>query len=132
MNDTEFEEQKARVMALANWWQPKLALGQWEISYYFHRISEDMPDGDAGVASAVCKTHWEYLLSSIHWDLSTLPDVSDEMLERIFVHELMHIHLAETMAKKDKSAHQERVATELAASFILFKQEMTRDMAGAC
>lgn len=125
MNDEEFEKQRQRVRDLATWWQPKLALNEWEINHYFHRVSSDMPDGHAGQATAVCRPHWEYLLAAIHWDLSTLADVEDDMLERVFVHELMHIHLAETRAKKDRSAHQERVATELALSFVFLKKELS-------
>ena len=123
MTDEEFEKQRSRIRELATWWQPKLALNEWHVDYHFHRVSSDMPEGGMN-AIALCKTHWEYKLASIHWDVSAAEDSDDEQLERILVHELMHVHLAETQEPDKDGKHNERVATELALSFVFLKREL--------
>ena len=105
-----------------DWWQPRLSLGLWHIDHYFHAGPDTMPP-DSEDAMAVCFSEWRYLTAQVHWDLTATTTVDDETLERVFVHELMHIHLDEISTRKN-TEHEERVATELALSFVFLKRSL--------
>lgn len=124
MTDEEFAAAKKRVMLLAEFWEPKLGLETWRIRYHFCRSRVDMPEEQD--ATAVTKAHWDYLFADIYWCLDDLPE-DDDFLEAILVHELMHVHLNELHAKKDKASHHERVATQLARAFICLRDATKRE-----
>lgn len=110
-------EQRRRIRALGNKWQKRLALNHWRVRHHYHHASSDMPTGQED-AHSVTYASWNYLDADIHWNLENLADLEDDYLEEIFVHELMHMHLAGFPHNKQLDHIHERTATELALSFV--------------
>lgn len=125
MNDAEYERQKARVDALAKQWLSALGLDYWDITLEFYRgrlPSEGEDDGADPLAR--CKVKWQYLYATISWDLEAVAEESDGELERIFVHECMHVFLHELRHSTDDWLdHEERVAQMLAKAFVWVRNQ---------
>lgn len=115
MDDREFNKQRRRIRALIRKWVKPLGLGWWTVNFEFSR--EPIASNNAGESVAAnCHALWPYKTALIKFYMPDLSDLSDEDLERVFVHELMHIFLAE--AREDDLHHEERVASDLANAFL--------------
>src|SRR3990167_11383214 len=96
MIDSEFEEQKARLAALAEKWIGPLGLGWWDITHAYAREEYRAPGTTARDDSlAYCKADWRYGHAEITWNMPNLIGYADADLERAYIHELMHIFLNE-------------------------------------
>lgn len=61
----------------------------------------------------------EYRTATIEWFAPTVATLDDPTLERAFVHELMHLFLAELQHEcDDMQWHIERACTDLAWAFV--------------
>ena len=101
-------------------WCKKIWIGWWIIDVVYYSNKEFLKNESYEVSKetvAICHTSWEYLDASIHVNSTLLKSVAEEDIENIVVHELMHILLNEM--REPGIAHEERVATLLARSFIL-------------
>lgn len=120
MTDAEYEAQKARVMALWHRWQDgPLWLPRWRVVHRFHQdwLEDDEGNPDTQ-ATARTRTQWEYMQATVDWNLPQVAKEDDEELEIIFVHELMHIYVAEISPKGGPASKgEERVVTQLACAF---------------
>lgn len=68
---------------------------------------------------------WEYLQAKVAINVPEVARMNDDKLERVLVHELCHILVAEMRGDPDVcSDHEERTVTQLAKAFI-----WTRDRA---
>lgn len=116
VSDEVMEAGKARLNALYEKWFEPLYLEEWTITSRYHRgpiPAEGEPGGYAAWALGMCTVAWEYLSATIDWNMRAVANADDADLERAFVHEIMHIWLAEMREKSHK--HEERVAECLAA-----------------
>lgn len=133
MNDVEYEAQKARLTVVRDRWLRTVGLGQWRFTMSYDRTGADFADsvvrsgGFVSGSVARCYPDWRYLIATIIWNMPELLHVDDEDLERVFVHELMHVFLHEirdVANGEDGSAdahlleHEERVCSVLAAAFL--------------
>lgn len=110
MTDKEFKKQRKRIRKLMDKWRDRLWLQEWWITNSFSRGAfESNGDYDALAATSV---QWAYRQATITWDMEAVSNQTDEELERVFVHEIMHIHLNEM--REEGLAHEERVASTLA------------------
>ena len=123
ITDAQFDEQQERIRALMRKWQFNMALNYWDIDHHYAQSKADMVKEHED-ALAVCHADPQYLYASITWNMDAVKETSDERLERIFVHELMHIHLAEMRGEDGVTQQEERVATELALSFVFLHRSM--------
>lgn len=127
MNDAEFEAQKARIQALAEQWLPPLGLTWWNIALEYARDNYDGRDG-AQPTVAYCKADWRYVHARIVWNMPLVAEQDDAELERIFVHECMHIFLHEMRWAEtrdtDSLDHEERVATMLTKAFLWLRESL--------
>ena len=135
MNDAEYEQQQARLLALSDAWVRAIGLGWWKIVISYDRTGEDFAESvkkEGGLRSQIaarCFPDWKYGMATILWNMPALPDLDDDDLEQMFVHELMHIFLNETRSgnnSDDWLDHEERVATTLAKGF-LWIRDRARD-----
>ncbi|MGA9769182.1 MAG: hypothetical protein WBV94_09085 [Blastocatellia bacterium] len=119
MTDAEYDKLKDKIRALAEKWVKPLGLNQWKIDLTYKReglaTTEDNARENWGVAART-PVLWQYLSASIEFNMPYLAEFSDEDLEYIFVHELMHIFLNEM--REEGIKHEERTATTLAWAFI--------------
>ena len=119
MTDADYEATRQRITALAVKWLGMLGLKWWNIDTVYDRASTDFEDGC--VARVSCR--WEYAHASMLWNMPLAFQQTDDELERIFVHECMHIFLHETRAGTNCECpwdirHEERVATMLQKAFL--------------
>lgn len=119
MNDAEFARQKERIIALADWWVPKIGLAWWQIDLVYAR--DDFEVHGEPSPEAVAKTHanWRYGTAAITWNMPLVAQQSDGDLETAFVHELQHIFLNEARENGDDWLdHEERVASTYTKAFL--------------
>lgn len=122
MNDQEYEVQRGRLLALADRWVSAIGLGWWDIELAYARDDYEPTPNTKDTSIAQCKADWRYGHATITWNMPELPALSDEKLERCFVHELMHCFLSEARWRdgedNDSLDHEERVATTLQKAFV--------------
>lgn len=110
-------------------WRPILGLEEWDVSLTFDPGEFVMADGEPSRgAIASTSVSWEYRHADIHWNshLAALED--DEALERIVVHEAMHILLnglrpvvdrdADGVGKHYRMMFEEHTCTTLSWAFM--------------
>jgi hypothetical protein len=121
MTDKEYEKQKKRIQKLIRKWVKRLGLGWWKIDFNYHRELRNEPtnynpNGEWNCPMATGSDFY-YLTASVDVYLSVIKDVSDELLEECFLHEMMHIFL-KPMSTGKTAKEEELVATKLARAFI--------------
>lgn len=105
--------------ALVHKWVAKTWLGWWKIDvrgYTAYEYAKQDTEVDVHSSLALCESDWRYMTAVIKVNLDLLASVNEEDLEEIVVHELMHVILGEM--HESGMAHEERVATFLARSFL--------------
>lgn len=132
MTDAEYDATRQRIVALAEKWLGMLGLKWWTIDTVYDREGTDFQEGC--VARVSCR--WEYAQASILWNMPSAFTHDDVSLERVFVHECMHIFLHETRAGTHCECawdirHEERVATMLQKAFLWVYAAATRGAAEA-
>jgi hypothetical protein len=126
MNDTEYAEQKARLLALADWWIPKVGLGWWNIDMLYSRDSFEVHGEPAPSTLAKTSANWRYGHACIEWNMVRVTEQSDFDLEMAFVHELQHVFLNEARENgKDWLDHEERVASTYAKAFLWLRDALS-------
>lgn len=118
ITDKQKEDQKIRIKKLVDRWIRPIGLGWWKIDFDYNETITDGTLEDNFALFATCDVKWEYNTALISVNLSQIMCIDDEALELTFVHELMHIFLAEMRDIQKDQKHEERVATNLAQAFI--------------
>ena len=135
MNDAEYEQQVARLLALADQWVRPIGLGWWRVDLAYDRDGADFADSEVKVGgftkgtTARCFADWRYGTATIVWNMPAVAHLSDDDLEAVFVHELMHVFLSEMQEGARQSVqrpHEERVASTLQKAF-LWIRDRARD-----
>lgn len=121
MTDKEFRFQCKRIKSLMAKWKGNCGLGQWVHTIIFlrepaptHKMSDDDPDWPAVMSM---ESMWEYQTFTLTVSCPQLAGIPDWMLERMFIHELMHAALCILRDKEGYHRHEDFVATRLATSF---------------
>jgi len=125
MDDAEFERQKARLLHLVDRWIEPLGLRWWRIDVVYCRDEFEVDGAPARDTMASCKANWRYLQATVTWNMPRVRDEDDdEVLERSFVHECMHVFLNEMRETNndDWLSHEERVASMLTSAFLWVRQ----------
>ena len=129
MNDAEFKAQKKRLQALRNRWHNCLGLRWWTVTHNYERDTLVVNGEMSATTAASCTADWRYLQATVSWNLALVADQTDAGLERIFVHEMMHILLDEMRHFHEEGGmnHEERVATTLAQAFLWTRETGAKD-----
>lgn len=101
MTDREFAAQQARLKRLLLRWKYYLGLGMWTVDFKYFR--DDYRDGH-GDSAATCVAHWQYLTATVDWNMPQVKLMSDDELEKVVIHELLHATVAE-MQDDEKVDH---------------------------
>lgn len=96
-------------------WTYRLGLRWWEVNITYYSEPDEIvhrfrTDGDK-VCVAFTDVDWIYSRAYIHVNLPRLMDQDEGEIERIVVHELMHVLVNEM--REDEMHHEERVVTQL-------------------
>ena len=127
MKDSEFEATKERIRIIRDFWAEKLGLLWWTVHYNYRDDSAYFQEPNGVQAAARCRPEWRYLEASIDLNMPQLFGMDDDELEKIIVHEMMHILLHE-MRNFDEEAglkHEERVATTFTKAFLWVRDFLT-------
>ena len=109
MNDAAFETQKERIRLLFAKWTKIL-----DISHRYLMVYDWLrtPIKDHERAVMVVHASWKYLDAHVEINCERAEFLDDARLERVVVHECMHILLNEM--REDDIDHEERVCSEMA------------------
>jgi hypothetical protein len=116
IDDAVYRQQQQRIADLVTRLRHELGLYEgWDVALQV--VQGEIEDGTSAYATIL--VHWQYREAILIVSAMAVSGISDEKLERILLHELMHIFLdmlhpagrEMTDAESDK---EERVATDLA------------------
>ena len=140
MDDAAFGKQKRRLLKLANRWIGPLGLKWWKLDLVYSRTPLDSSK-PGFYCQAKTSVAWEYLDATITWNMEAIEGLSDEELEKIFVHECCHILVNEMRmwgpSKLDEEKlheamlHEERVVTQLALAFLWTRKDGSGELSCA-
>lgn len=124
LTDKEYAAQKKRVKKYLDKWIASIGLGWWKINIEWETVRSE--EDDRGSCAAEARTTWEYREATIVFYLEVVAGESDEELEYIVLHELMHVFVNEMREWQCATAetvyeavrHEERVCTDLAKAFL--------------
>lgn len=91
---TPYKRVEQTITRAATVWQKRLGLGHWEIRHVFIDSFDDDQSNDDYKTTAITETRWQYLQAKIKWFLPSAARHDDAELERVLVHELVHVMLA--------------------------------------
>ncbi len=132
MTDQEFDDQRARISALADRWLPILGLSGWRVDFIYYRdfgAFEADTESQGENVLAVTHAQWEYMQGAVKLNVSLWADLDENEAEETMVHELMHVLLKETRygcpcdGEGFDTRHEERVATMLSRAFLEARSE---------
>ena len=138
MNDSQFEEQKTRIVALEQRWIETLGLRAWDIDTEYVR-GDFTSDGDpAPHVLATSKVDARYMHARVSWNMHKLTAETDRELEYAFLHEFMHIFVNEMRPSRLQTPedhalesedrwHEERVATMLGWAFLWTREAVLKE-----
>lgn len=109
-------ERQEVIRAAFEKWVNCLGLAWWEIQIAYYddpgEIVRQFRQADNGdVVAAFVDANWMYAEATICINLPLFAEMTDEKIERIVVHELMHILVNEM--REGEIHHEERVVTQL-------------------
>ena len=117
MTDAEYRKALLRIRKAVGKWHDALGLGWWRITYAYDREGE-MADGKDRAARNVAGTaavDWRYKYATITFNIPILFEMNDEDLERVIMHEQVHVLVNEL--REEGIDHEERVVSELTSAF---------------
>ena len=128
MNDKEFNALRKRFQVLIKRWVGPLGLGWWRLNFTYHRelTPTDVSQDGKREALGTCKANWQYREAEIIFNMPACADLKDDELERMFVHELMHVFLNEARQKDVITPGEESAASALASAFIWHREELLK------
>ncbi len=102
------KEIKELINKHVTFWKGMLGLGMWNIDIYYDKVDFDTGSGYEVGRSSV---NWKYLEASLTFHTNQMKDFDEEKIEKIVIHELMHVMLNEM--RETGIEHEERVASML-------------------
>lgn len=108
---------KNRIKKLLDFWVRYFGLTYWKIEIEYKDYIVPGESGNVPVARTFAD--WRYLSATIEINISDISGMKKEELEKVIVHELLHIIVNE-LREKDIS-HEERVVSELTNASIWLK-----------
>ena len=127
MTDAEYEVARDRIEALRTKWSKTLGLHRWAVDYEYCREGLPTKSDDAKdnyVSTATATVRWQYHDATIRFNVPELAECSDTKIERIVIHEMMHVLVNEMRDTSDDwLKHEERVCTMLTDAILWTRDE---------
>jgi len=86
-----------------------MGLSDWKIDVSYHTYLHTGPSGNNTIA--VTNVHWQYMDACIQINLAVSQDQTEKDIEKVVIHELMHVVVNEM--REDDIKHEEKVVTML-------------------
>jgi hypothetical protein len=96
-----------------SWWSQWLGLNYGSMNLIFDEFIKDASGPDV---AGICDTDWRYQETVITLAMHKLRTLNKYQIEKVIVHELMHVFLNEM--REEGIDHEERVATNLQKAFL--------------
>jgi predicted SprT family Zn-dependent metalloprotease len=109
MKDRTATQLKAVINKYLKKWKGGLFLGMWTINFNIRDYLHD--DGGSYLTAATCDSSWKYFTADLDFSLTQLKDMEEKEIEKIIIHELLHIVVNEM--REDGIEHEERVTSHL-------------------
>ena len=119
MEESEFQALKTKILGLIEKWFALLQLQGWRVTceYYHDHIPDSHNSSDALVVPATSTSWWQYKTILIRWNMNQLTKETENSLDEMVCHELLHGVVSELQEWRDDPPngikHEERVVTEL-------------------
>lgn len=97
-------------------WVSVTGLAYWHIDILYSSETKEARIGNGNNVAGYCECEWQYQKATITFYPKAMKSLKAEDIERVVVHELMHIFLNEM--REDDINHEERCATQLQKAFI--------------
>lgn len=116
---------KKGIMKVIDKWLTPLGLRWWEVNVVWMDKTQEILDtfdvsSDGNIVAAKVSADWKYGVARVYINLPAFKEIKRWRVERIIVHELVHILVNEM--REDGLEHEERVVTGLTKAFIWTKQ----------
>jgi hypothetical protein len=119
--------EEARILEATARWEHELEMGWLSIGHIFVDQVRGEESDDIESTAAVTYASWEYRHATITWYLPAVGTMTDEALNDVVVHELVHVLLAPLRDHlKPGSIKQEEFATECVARAIVAARKAPR------
>lgn len=109
---------KRLIQEYATRWVKILGLVTWDLSFRCEDGTIDPSTGET--VAGETNVSWKYENAVITFYPDVLKDMTEDEIEKLVVHELMHVFLNEM--REDGIDHEERVATMLSKAFLWVKE----------
>ncbi len=120
MKRRKFKAQVKRVKAVLDKWLAPLGLKWFLIDVLYYGRGEEFPKGSLVLARVVAD--WRYMTAQVRINAPLAAEYNDERLERMVVHELIHVILQEMQDTPGDQGHLERVVEMLTNAFRWVRQ----------
>lgn len=122
MTDKDYQKQKSRITPLLDKWA-HAGFNWWRITYVWDRNEKpDFPH-----TAADCEAWWQYRSAKITFYLPVCEDADDEELERIVVHELVHVLIGSIHNfENDETREMTEYATENVTRALLYTNKFVK------
>lgn len=113
---SDIPDTQERVKAAFSKWVERLGLAWWRVDVCYYDDPGEIlrrfkPEFEDRIVAARVIADWRYAEASIEVNLPAFAGKTDEEIERIVVHELVHILVNEM--HENETHHEERVVTTL-------------------
>jgi hypothetical protein len=115
---------KKGIMRVIDRWLTPLGLRWWEVNIVWVDKAQEIVDtfevmSNGDIVAAKVHADWKYGVAHVYINLPAFKELKRWKVERIIVHELVHILVNEM--REEGIDHEERVVTGLAKAFIWTK-----------
>ncbi len=115
MKRKRFKAQVKRIKAIFEKWMAPLGLKWFLVDVLYYDRGDEFPKDSTVMARVVAD--WRYMTAQVQVNVPLAAAYNDERLERMVVHELIHIIIQEMQDTPGDQAHVERVAEMLTNAF---------------
>lgn len=123
MNDKDFQTAKNRIAPLFSKWIKDFGLRWYQIDIIY-KMGDAPERGDGYIAAMNVVSRWQYRTATVTVFIEEVPE-NDYKLERMVVHELIHIFL-NPMRGSDWDNEKEEYVVESLVNAFLFVEEGAR------
>ena len=110
MKDRTTLQLKAIINKYLKKWKCNLFLGMWTINFNIRDYLGSATQDGYSTAARI-DTSWKYFTADLDFSYIQLKDMEEKEIEKIIIHELLHIVLNEM--REDGIEHEERVTSHL-------------------
>ena len=116
MTDKQFEKERKRVRRLWFKWFKPIGMGWWQVELSYDRARDEDEPATAGLTT----TNWQYRTAAVTFFLPATAAMSEEDLEEVVVHEMVHIMCGpiQDMSSDDRREITEHTVTTIARSIM--------------